>query len=679
MPEELIYTSAPRGLKPGSSGFCTVAATQALASGPVAARLESLSGYIPLYPVGHPSSANNPVRFSHIHLGGPGGGKSVLSRIAFAGPDHTGRTNKIAHHLLIISAERTPAGPAWLLLRPDLLRESWHGDPELLHARGLPKSDANPVPAATWQRLAGDAGWAGVVAEALLNDRDSLVHVLYEGGANPRDILAMVDESIRLLPTNARWNATFSTYHTEQVAGADCRLRFCVIGTPAAEMAKRSTAMGGLLIDLTNGRSAPDTAAALAARSGNAIAPETAARASDASIGPATSFVSRRPPVGQQPFALSPSAIPVTIERAVDDDSDDAELQQRPFSLKWPLITAAAAIPILIGGLIWLMQGQVKPLATASTEAADEVILEDSSQAEAAAAPTTNPTTQPTTLPVAPKTAPAGSDRQEQLVVLEQSIRTGAGFAGTRLSQGLNRWVRTMTARRDPGIEQADPADPGTTAPEDGTAVRRVLIKVRNLWPPGKGGEFFEYRFDQDSELRGAEWVACVEGIDAKSTFTFDISAPDLKVPDEIATIATNIGLDLQEGRPAAQQVTIEVLKKYAHIELRITPSLTTTINAAGGDERKHELVLGEQLRKFKDAIDSLKIWKDMELGGKVTNDKRDQFEGVKAIAVTERNELWKLQADQHVYQELTRIISTIKITASNSEKRHIIVIEASG
>ncbi len=68
-----------------------------------------------------------------------------------------------------------------------------------------------------------------------------------------------------------------------------------------------------------------------------------------------------------------------------------------------------------------------------------------------------------------------------------------------------------------------------------------------------------------------------------------------------------------------------------------------------------------------------------MELGGKVTNDKRDQFEGVKAIAVTERNELWKLQADQHVYQELTRIISTIKITASNSEKRHIIVIEASG
>ena len=44
MSQELIYTSAPRGLKPGSQGFCTVAYSRGMSAN-LMQQLESLSGY----------------------------------------------------------------------------------------------------------------------------------------------------------------------------------------------------------------------------------------------------------------------------------------------------------------------------------------------------------------------------------------------------------------------------------------------------------------------------------------------------------------------------------------------------------------------------------------------------------------------------------------------------------
>ncbi|MGV2333984.1 MAG UNVERIFIED_CONTAM: hypothetical protein LVR18_07650 [Planctomycetaceae bacterium] len=44
MIEEILYTSAPKGLKPGSHGFCTVNSTIGMAQ-TTAERLEALSGY----------------------------------------------------------------------------------------------------------------------------------------------------------------------------------------------------------------------------------------------------------------------------------------------------------------------------------------------------------------------------------------------------------------------------------------------------------------------------------------------------------------------------------------------------------------------------------------------------------------------------------------------------------
>ena len=89
---ELIYTSAPNGLRPGSNGFCTVAATGGMSKG-VASKLEGLSAYDFHYSLSDPQAAKNPANFSHITTKFGGNTYSVLSRVGFCGPDFTGRAN----------------------------------------------------------------------------------------------------------------------------------------------------------------------------------------------------------------------------------------------------------------------------------------------------------------------------------------------------------------------------------------------------------------------------------------------------------------------------------------------------------------------------------------------------------------------------------------------------------
>ena len=128
MSQELHYTSVPRGLRPGSQGFCTVACTPRM-SGPMVERLEALSGYQPVYPVHDPAASRNPINFSHLQLTIGGQTVSVLSRIGPAGLDYSGRSNKYAHHVVLEASERPQAGPAWLLSQPGFMQETWEGEP----------------------------------------------------------------------------------------------------------------------------------------------------------------------------------------------------------------------------------------------------------------------------------------------------------------------------------------------------------------------------------------------------------------------------------------------------------------------------------------------------------------------------------------------------------------------
>jgi len=252
MAQELIYTSASRGLLPGSNGFCTVARTAGMS--PVLVKLlESRSGYRHLFPPQSEKAGLNPVNWVHgtIRLGQTP--THILSRIGDAGLDYTKRSNMVAHHLILGPDELSACGPAAILAQSDLRQSGWDLPPtEFPQERVIPNllsnPPVNPIPGALWcvhwEQAAGDAGWGGVLAESVLQSRSACV--LYEPQT---DLLPLFAESIALVPELLRWKITFSTYVREVPPGATFLWKGILAGTPEAEQVRATK--GILLIDLT--------------------------------------------------------------------------------------------------------------------------------------------------------------------------------------------------------------------------------------------------------------------------------------------------------------------------------------------------------------------------------------------------------------------------------------------
>ena len=245
--QELLYTSVPRGLKPGSRGFSTVLSTQGMVA-PLAAALEALSGYRPVFPIGHARVAENPVVYSHLKLQVAGKSWYVLSRVADYGLDYSQRTNKLAHHLVLDKSELPAAGPASLLRASGIMRESWEGEPKIVPPKPMSKHPIAPSGMCqSWKEMTGDAGWAGVLAESFLKDPNRPVILLFEPG---QDLRPLIDESLSLLPAERRWDVTFSTYFTGSSQGITCLWRGIVLGSKEATESLRF--VNALRIDLTS-------------------------------------------------------------------------------------------------------------------------------------------------------------------------------------------------------------------------------------------------------------------------------------------------------------------------------------------------------------------------------------------------------------------------------------------
>ncbi|HEX4054695.1 MAG TPA: hypothetical protein VHX86_10560 [Tepidisphaeraceae bacterium] len=271
MSQELIYTSAPQGLKPGSKGFCTVAMTTSITAS-WAERLESLSGYRPIFPLGDPQSTRNPINWSHWRITLAGKTRSVLSRVSFAGADYSQRSNKLAHHIVLEPSEQASAGPAWMMLQNGVMRAGWAGAPQQFPAGpNLPSADRVPRICSAWAKAMGDAGWAGALAESFAQDPSRPSYLIYTPGTN---VLELFEESLSLLPPQQRWDVTFSTFFTELPLKLTCDWRAVVAGTPAATEASRAGARG-MILDLTKPPKTISLATGVyadAARDGRAVA-----------------------------------------------------------------------------------------------------------------------------------------------------------------------------------------------------------------------------------------------------------------------------------------------------------------------------------------------------------------------------------------------------------------------
>jgi hypothetical protein len=236
MAHELFYTSAPKGLVPGSQGFCTVAATAGFPPS-LMQKVEALSGYRALYPPHDPNADLNPVMFGHVRLSAGGKNYHVLSRICAAGLDYTQRSNKFAHHIVLENHELTTGGPAWLLGQPGFMEQTWDGQVRTLpEGRPVPRGDCEVRVCKAWEALTGDAGWAGVVAESLLTDPERPIYLVFEPGM---ELLPLLAEALALLPPARRWEATFNTYFAKASQGISCACRGVLTDTTEAKDAER--------------------------------------------------------------------------------------------------------------------------------------------------------------------------------------------------------------------------------------------------------------------------------------------------------------------------------------------------------------------------------------------------------------------------------------------------------
>ena len=231
MAKQLVFTSAPAGLRPGTRGFCTVAATKDMPP-PLISKLESLSGYTHSFNPSGADANRNPVIWSYLRMRMGNTTYRVLSRRSTAGADYTGRSNTIAHHLVLDSGEGTSSSAASVLRSRGTFLENWVGPPKHLDALAIHPPPALPSVCRDWETAFGDAGYAGLFMKSCRDSPRLPAYVVYPENADP---LAMIAQAISIAPAPMDgWSNTFTTHYTGNMAGADCMIRFVMAGTPAA-------------------------------------------------------------------------------------------------------------------------------------------------------------------------------------------------------------------------------------------------------------------------------------------------------------------------------------------------------------------------------------------------------------------------------------------------------------
>lgn len=233
---ELLYTSAPQGLKRGTRGFATVLSTQGLPVN-LASRLEALSAYRHVHPPGSPQADSNPVNHSHIRMKVGGHWYSVLSRVADFGFDYSQRSNKIAHHVVIDDQDQQKSSPTAILRSETTMRSSW--DNKLatpVRGPSISPSSKSAKPCQHWKQVTGHAEWAAVVAERFAARDSKVLSIVFDLHQAPL-LIELMDEAVNLLPPNQRWTATFSTYAVNLPPDVECKVRCLLKGTDEAKRA----------------------------------------------------------------------------------------------------------------------------------------------------------------------------------------------------------------------------------------------------------------------------------------------------------------------------------------------------------------------------------------------------------------------------------------------------------
>jgi hypothetical protein len=195
---EQIYTSASQLLAPAQSDLGVVAESVGFPS-KVASQLATLSSYRILQGLSLDTPRVHPSRI--VAMPRNGGASYSVSRIVYAGADHSGRTTPLAHHILLsmdaVSGDGVDLGNAIPVLS-NLFADDWNQSPQRFDPPrsidvALIKSLMQSIGGADSQRLANLTGWlAARFIDGLESASSPVVFVL------PTD---QRDESLKLLAT----------------------------------------------------------------------------------------------------------------------------------------------------------------------------------------------------------------------------------------------------------------------------------------------------------------------------------------------------------------------------------------------------------------------------------------------------------------------------------------------
>lgn len=347
--EELIYTSAPQGLLPGTSGFCTVEMTDGMPSETMDA-LESLSAY--------DGDASGTVNWMHVRIDTIRGVRHVFSRVAPVQGEFSGRSNKLAHHICVAPHEMSVMGPMAVVGPGGPLRSSWSGNVAKLRVRtslSPGRATGSPRPCTAWANAGGDAGLAGAVVDRMrkLGDRP-----LYIVRTPEMDAIGMTDELLSLMPPGERTQVTFATYSHAMPRSVDCRLRWVVTGSPLAQTL--STVSPDCVIDLRTAASgaieSADPAAVTAARQGMTIgstaAAATTARKAAAMPPPPTATAAKSPAMPVSGANVGNASHPVADAGYVLPPPPPETLST---STKWIMVGVVSLMIPLCGLILFLL------------------------------------------------------------------------------------------------------------------------------------------------------------------------------------------------------------------------------------------------------------------------------------------------------------------------------------
>jgi Leucine-rich repeat (LRR) protein len=204
MTAQLIFTSAPMGLEPGRSGYCTVAREKTL-SQRLVREIERISV---LDISGSGESAPKVDAFRLLKVGSSK--VCLLSRIRSAGQDYTNRTNYLAHHL-IIDPEETEGlpSPAAILAQWDGWRNEWSGNPRYLDQEDAPNLSASDIDSPdrciTWFQ------WSGDENNAAIPKTESSIFRIHPGDEE-RLLPLFAESSTQLDDPDQAWEIPFTTF-----------------------------------------------------------------------------------------------------------------------------------------------------------------------------------------------------------------------------------------------------------------------------------------------------------------------------------------------------------------------------------------------------------------------------------------------------------------------------------